>query len=145
LKGISSDHAKDQKKLAALLEETKQFFLKQTLGKERLLGMNTSQFLELLMKVNEKLVIKVGGQQKWNTLSETERLAAEAECLSEAVLEIGTEAYSQLDETEKQKVDLFVWTGCAMHKDLNCVKGGNEAMMEWWEKNNVPGPILLAN
>ena len=32
-----------------------------------------------------------------------------------------------------------------MHKDLNCVKGGNEAMMRWWEKNNEQGPILLAN
>src|SRR3954452_4896139 len=60
LKGMSGDHAKDQKKLAILLEETKQFFPQQTLGKERPHGMNTSQILELLMKVNEKLVVKVG-------------------------------------------------------------------------------------
>jgi hypothetical protein len=145
LKGMCSDHAKDQKKLFALLEETKQFFLQQTLGKERLLEMTTNQFLELLMKVNKKIVTKVGGEQKWNALSETKRLALEADCLSHMVLEIGAEMYSQLEETEKQKVDLFVWTGCAMHKDLNCVKGGNEAMMKWWEMNNIQGPILLAN
>ena len=51
--------------------------------------MNTSQLLELLMKVNEKLVKKVGGRLKWDTLSEIERLSLEAECMSEAVLEIG--------------------------------------------------------
>ena len=53
------------------------------------------------MKVNEKLIVKVGGQQKWDGLPETKRLATEVECLSEAVLEIGAEAYSQLDEREK--------------------------------------------
>jgi hypothetical protein len=145
LKGMSGDHAKDQKKLAGLLEETKHFFLQQSLGKEKLLGMNTSQFVDLLMKVNEKLIAKFGGQQQWNSLSEAQRLSAEAECLSEAVLEIGEEAYSQLEESERHKVDLFIWTGCAMHKDLNCVKGGNQAMMAWWEENNVTPPILLAN
>lgn len=143
--GMSGDHAKDQKKLAKLLEETKQFFLKQTLGKNRLLGMNSSQFLELLIKVNNKVVRKVGGETKWNNFSEVEKLSAEAECLSEAVLEIGAEVYSQLDEKERERVDLFVWTGCAMHKDLNCVKGGDAAMRAWWEENNTTGPILLAN
>src|SRR3954451_17678407 len=129
--GMSGDHAKDQKKLAKLLEETKQFFLMQTLGKNRLLGMNTTQFLELLMKVNETLVKKVGGQRQWEKLSEAQQLSAEAECFSEVMLEIGAEAYSQLDEKEKERVDLFVWTGCAMHKDLNCMKGGDTAMSIW--------------
>jgi hypothetical protein len=93
--------------------------------------MNTSQFLELFMKINEKSIANAGGMQKWHALTEIERLAAEAECLSETVLEIGADAYSQLEKTERQRVDFFVWTGCAMHKDLNCVKGGNESMMEW--------------
>jgi hypothetical protein len=145
LRGMSGDHGKDQKKLAKLLEDAKQFFLKQTLGKERLLGMNSSQFLELLIKVNEKLVRKVGGKLKWNALSEIERLSTEAECLSEAVYEIGSAAYTQLDEEERKKVDLFVWTGCAMHKDLNCVKGGDAAMTAWWKENGLTGPSLLAN
>jgi hypothetical protein len=32
-----------------------------------------------------------------------------------------------------------------MYKDLNCVKGGNHAMMVWWKENNVTPPILLVN
>ena len=142
---MCSDHSKDKKKLAGLLEETRHFFLQQTLGKQQLLGMNASQFLDLLMKINEKLVRKVGGQAKWDALPETQRLTEEAECMSEAILEIGSEAYSQLEREEKQQVDLFVWTGCAMHKDLNCVKGGDAAMRAWWEGNNIAGPVLLAN
>ena len=39
----------------------------------------------------------------------------------------------------------FIWVGCAMHKDMNAMKGGNKAMMAWWaETGNIP-PILLAN
>ena len=25
-------------------------------------------------------------------------------------------------------MDFFIWTGCAIHKDLNCVKWGNKEM-----------------
>jgi hypothetical protein len=65
--------------------------------------------------------------------------------VSHLVLELGHEAYSQLSDNEKHKVDMFIWAGCAMHKDLNCVKGGNAAMMLWWEENAVTGPTFLAN
>jgi hypothetical protein len=50
-----------------------------------------------------------------------------------------------LSEDERKKAETFIWVGCAMHKDLNCVKGGNAKMMEWWDENDVTGPILLAN
>ncbi|EIW78064.1 hypothetical protein CONPUDRAFT_75796 [Coniophora puteana RWD-64-598 SS2] len=39
----------------------------------------------------------------------------------------------------------MVRAGCCMHKDLNCVKGGNTAMMAYWEKAGVKGPIPLPN
>ena len=34
-----------------------------------------------------------------------------------------------------------------MHKELNAVKGGNTAMMAWWQDQDpsIPGPCLLAN
>ena len=40
---------------------------------------------------------------------------------------------------------LFIWAGCGCHKDLNTVHGANMAMMAWWDGNNIPGPVLLAN
>ena len=65
--------------------------------------------------------------------------------MSTVVLKLGCEVYSQLEPEERHQVDFFIWMGCAMHKDLNCVKGENAEIMSWWGKNGVPGPILLAN
>ena len=65
--------------------------------------------------------------------------------MSAVVIKLGCEVYSQLEPEERHQVDFFIWVGCAMHKDLNCIKGGNVEMMSWWGKNGVPGPILLAN
>jgi hypothetical protein len=141
LQGMNGDHANDQKKLAELLEEIKQFFFHQTLGEEKLFRMEINQLIQLLTKVKENKIEKIGGTAKWNALSEKEKLDADAECISHLVLELGREAYSQLSDVEKCRVDLFVWTGCAMHKDLNCVKGGNTSMRACWEDNNVPVPF----
>ena len=48
-----------------------------------MLEMNASQLIELLMKVNEMLVMKMGGQQMWDAMSDMDKFAAEAECFSE--------------------------------------------------------------
>jgi hypothetical protein len=53
--------------------------------------------------------------------------------------------YGNLPATEKCLLDFYLWAGCGMHKDLNCVKGGNAAMQRWWADNGVSGPFLLAN
>jgi len=31
------------------------------------------------------------------------------------------------------------------HKDLNAVKGGDQAMAEWWKRSGLTGPVILAN
>ena len=46
---------------------------------------------------------------------------------------------------KKETWIFFVWVGCGCDKATNSVSGGNSAMMTWWEENDVPGPILLAN
>ena len=43
-------------------------------------------------------------------------------------------------------VDLWVWSGCTMHKDLNTMKGGVEMMSKWWaEFGNGIAPVALMN
>jgi hypothetical protein len=142
---MNGDHAKDQKKLAELLKEIKHAFLHESLGEDSLLEMSIQQIQVLLTRANDEKILNAGGLLKWNALSEAEKLQADQETISAFVLKLGCEAYSKLPENEKQKADAFIWAGCAMHKDLNCVKGGNAAMSVWWDDNNVPGPILLAN
>jgi hypothetical protein len=145
LHGMNSDHAKDQKKLAKLLQEIKQSLLHEKLGEERLLDMDLSELKGLLEQANNQKLKDVGGQSNWDALSDTERLQKDSNMMSAVVLKLGQEVYSQLPDEEKHKVDFFIWVGCSMHKDLNCVKGGNTKMMAWWDDNGVSGPMLLAN
>ena len=145
LHGASGDHSKDQIKLAELLREMKQEFTEKSLGEERLLEMSIPEMLELLSKANSQKIAAVGGQLKWARLSEAERLKADAEMMSAVVLKLGHDAYVHLPNEEQDRIDLFVHSGCAMHKDLNCFKGGSAAMANWWKENSVDGPILLAN
>ena len=100
---------------------------------------------ELLTKANNKKLESIGGHLKWNLLSEAEKSKADREMMSAVVLKLGQEAYSKMPPNERHQVDFFIWVGCAMHKDLNCIKGGNSEMTSWWSQNKVPGPILLAN
>lgn len=145
LQGMNSDHAKDQKKLAALLQEIKEALLHKSLGEESLIEMSFLEITHIISEANNQKISKAGGSVKWNALSEEEKLRADAEMMSALVLKLGREAYSHLPDEEKRKAVLFIWVGCAMHKDLNCIKGGNQEMTLWWEKNNVHGPILLVN
>lgn len=145
LQGMNSDHAKDQKKLAALLHEIKETLMYESLGEEKLIEMGIPNMLDLLAKANEQKINRVGGLLKWSAMSDEEKLRADADTMSSVILKLGHEAYADLSEDERHKADFFIWAGCAMHKDLNCVKGGNEEMIAWWDENKVPGPILLAN
>lgn len=51
--------------------------------------------------------------------------------MSDLTWTLGEEVYEALPEAGKRDLDLFVWAGCSMHKDLNSVKGGNKAMMSY--------------
>jgi hypothetical protein len=145
LQGMNSDHAKDQKKLAALLKEIKQTLTHESLGEGRLLEMSILEMQHLLTKATNEKITNAGGPLKWDALSDAEKLKADIDMMSAVVLKLGQEAYSTLPEDEKHRADFFIWVGCAMHKDLNCVKGGNSEMTAWWNENDEPGPILLAN
>ncbi|RXW11523.1 hypothetical protein EST38_g14331, partial [Candolleomyces aberdarensis] len=61
------------------------------------------------------------------------------------ILRVGREKLSQMPEEEHRKLTLFIRAGCSMHKDLNTVKGGDEAMKTWWEESGNTPPMLLPN
>src|SRR4051794_17842477 len=65
--------------------------------------------------------------------------------MEKLVIELGKDAYQKLSDDEKRFLKLFIWAGCGCHKDLNTARSGNRAMELWWDKNGIPGPILLAN
>ncbi|KIK58788.1 hypothetical protein GYMLUDRAFT_170596 [Collybiopsis luxurians FD-317 M1] len=44
------------------------------------------------------------------------------------ITKLGQEEYDSLGNSEQHEIDLFIWSGCCMHKDLNHFKGGNVEM-----------------
>jgi hypothetical protein len=77
-------------------------------------------------------------------LSDSEHADLTEDMMKEIIVTLGEE-YASVSEEEQRAQDFFIWVGCGCHKDLNTVKGGNAGMMAWWSKNDVEGPVLLAN
>lgn len=67
----------------------------------------------------------------WNSLTDEEQLSYDCTIMKDMVLELGEAEYNTLLVEEKHDVDLFLWTGCCMHKEQNTFKAGNARMMEW--------------
>ncbi|KAE9389844.1 hypothetical protein BT96DRAFT_1002844 [Gymnopus androsaceus JB14] len=128
LTGMHSDHAEDQKKLASLLEALKQAWDRELHGEDALLDLGTVALFPLIAKATATVVKNAGGQETWNSLSESEQ-----------------EAFAKLNPVQQCTIDLFVWSGCQIHKDLNTVKWGAIAMGKWWVDNGVQGPKKLLN
>ncbi|KAL5493037.1 hypothetical protein ACEPAI_4485 [Sanghuangporus weigelae] len=79
-------------------------------------------------------------------LSEDERIQKDAEIFEMLCKSLSDEAFEQLSEMEKRHLNMWVWAGCGMHKDLNAVKGGDSAMQEKWKEiKDSPGTVLLEN
>jgi hypothetical protein len=91
-----------------------------------------------------KKIGKAGGVEAWNVLSPAEQTARDVK-MDDIMAVLGREAYNMLDPVDRRILDLFIWGGCCMHKDLNSFKGGNTKMMLEWKHLVLPGPILLAN
>lgn len=145
VRGMNGDHASPEKATAGGIQGMKHDEGVKELGEEVLAG---KDFLELVLYLaawNAKKIAQVGGTEAWDALSDTEKAKRDKALMDDIVTSLGKEAYEALSPQERREIDLFIWGGCCMHKDLNSFKGGNTEMMLEWEKLGVAGPILLAN
>ncbi len=124
LRGMNGDHANDVKRLAQILLETKHELFAKDLGEERLLDMSESELLECFNELEQKKFARAGSQEKWESLSEEEKLNIDKDVMSVFLLEEGELAYMNLSEQEQHEADFFVVAHCGMHKDQNAMKGG---------------------
>jgi hypothetical protein len=121
--GMITDHAADQKKLAFLFETIKQQMERELHGERALLLLSPLEILKMICELNEEKIQNAGGQAGWDSLP-----AEEQDCRNAALHGIlcqryGQELFDALFLERKREVDLFVWAGCCMHKDLNAHKG----------------------
>ncbi|KAJ3818289.1 hypothetical protein F5880DRAFT_1491626 [Lentinula raphanica] len=143
--GMHTDHAADQKKLFELLRDFKQRLERERRGERILLQMESTDLVPLLFRISQEAVDRAGGIPAWERLSETEQKSLHQEMYLQAVTEIGEADFEKLSPEEKGSVDLFLWAGCCMHKDMNAFKGAVTAMEAWWGENGVDPPVLLPN
>jgi len=123
LKGMHTDHAEDQKKLVRLIQALKQAYDREHRGETEILAMNIVELLPILVQVSQQAVTRAGGPDAWESLSKEQQAALHQESYQDICCELGWRQFETLSEDEKRTVDLFLWAGCCMHKELNSVKG----------------------
>lgn len=143
--GWHSDHAEDQKKLFRLVWEKKLHLERERRGEQTIAQMAPREWAEMLFEVSRDAVTAAGGIAGWESLSDTERKVRHNAAFSDFVRAIGQAEFDKLTDGEKQSVDLFIWGGCCMHKNMNVFKGGVVAMQQWWPDNNHAGPLKMYN
>lgn len=145
--GMNSDHANDQKALARMVEDLKKEESFIELADAAIKAKETDNFLTYAYEENEKKLADAGGLTGWNSLSDDERQERDARASRATICRIGQDAYNKLtpEDREALGVDLFVWVGCCMHKDLNCTKAGSHSMSTYWSANKRTPPRPLLN
>ncbi|KAF8191970.1 hypothetical protein K438DRAFT_1720696 [Mycena galopus ATCC 62051] len=138
--GFHSDHAEDQKRLFWLLKELKEKMEREVRGERVLNSMGYTEIFTLAFKCGQQAVEKAGGPAKWDAMSQVDQSRIYAEARAQLLRDIGQADFDALNEAEKADVDLFLWAGCAMHKDMNAFKGAAIGMEAFWEANGLQGP-----
>ncbi|THU79303.1 hypothetical protein K435DRAFT_621812, partial [Dendrothele bispora CBS 962.96] len=145
LKGMSGDHANNEKATAAGIKEWKRQELITEMGKKKIAEKEFGDLVLYLASWNAQKIAEVGGHEAWEALSNKEKAERDAALMKSILMDLGQEEYDSLTDSERRGMDLFIWGGCCMHKDQNSFKGGNLEMMAEWSKLAVDPPVLLAN
>ncbi|KAI0311301.1 hypothetical protein OF83DRAFT_1223333, partial [Amylostereum chailletii] len=150
LKGMLSDHASDQKRLAELIENLKRDVDWERRGRDALATLTNIEFVLFLQGYMEQCIHEAGGIHAWELLDERERTTRAEHTRVVALRQLGQTHFAKLSAEEQRWVDLFIWAGCGMHKEMNAFKWGAREMKEWSssdeavESGAVP-PLLLFN
>ncbi|KZV78166.1 hypothetical protein EXIGLDRAFT_690350 [Exidia glandulosa HHB12029] len=145
IRGMNSDHAADQHRTARLILEWCKTTDREARGDEILVSLPPTEMLAVLCENLPRHIDRIGGAAVYQLMSPEERQAVYEEMYRELSFKLGQEAFEQLPASVKRAVDLFVWCGCCMHKDLNATKGGNVSLMAFWATAGIPGPAKLMN
>ncbi|KAF8240634.1 hypothetical protein L208DRAFT_1374203 [Tricholoma matsutake] len=136
--GLGSNHAEDQKKLAHLIEEWKKICVLQIHGERLMQGTAMIELLPILMEEKQHSIQEAGGSEAWEALPDSKKDHLDYETYVH-------KAWESLTAEEQHKVQLFIWAGCCMHKEMNSVKGRAQALAEYWKTAGVVGSVKLMN
>jgi hypothetical protein len=140
--GQTTDHAADQKKYAKEVKDYKWKTDRHARGEEMIRCISE---IERIRMAAESLQ-EASKDKKWKKMSESEQDQLFRQVWQQRIWDIGQKLFEQLDPQQQRKIDLFIWHGCMMHKDLNAVRGGDTRMRGAWGKRELkPAPMVLKN
>jgi hypothetical protein len=140
--GLGTDHAADQKLLAKFFQDWKRRVDRETRGEAFFAELPEE---ERARAAADALNTAISSTCGWHILSPTHQDAIVAEIWRATIIAAGEKRFEDLTAEERSDIDLFVWHGCMMHKDLNATKGGVKHMRGGWEKHGLTPPIPLKN
>ncbi|KAJ3754315.1 hypothetical protein EV360DRAFT_86942 [Lentinula raphanica] len=144
--GFHSDHAADQQKLFGLMKKWKQQLDREKRGERAVQGLSDNEYACLVFQGSQTLVQMAGGPMAWEQLSFEERTRQIVNMKKQLTRDIGEAEFQKLSEAEKSEVELFLWAGCCMHKEMNAFKGGCVGLDEFWDKHpEITSPLPLPN
>jgi hypothetical protein len=85
---MNSDHCAKEKKDARFLEKEKTLAVFQSLGEDQMLEKSAQELLPDFLEAQEQMINRVGGEQKWNNLSEVERNERQASMMEQVVVKL---------------------------------------------------------
>ncbi|KAJ7120100.1 hypothetical protein C8R44DRAFT_623876 [Mycena epipterygia] len=145
IKGLGTDHANDQKKLARLINEWTTNSQKLMMGKRYLSNTALENLMPTVVRFNDEKIAAAGGLDAWTALPDEEKILHDLQVCRELYRHFGETAWKDLTPDERFEAQALVWCGCCMHKEMNSVKGGVEGMKLFWESIGGPAPIKLMN
>ena len=145
LRGFLSDHASDQKKLSGMLEKFRQECDRELRGEAVIVsGEYREEWEQVFKEKGKEMMDEIGGPEHYEALSLNEQIQFAKRLICEAQIRLGENIYQRLPPEEKAIIDYWVWSGCAMHKDLNAMKGGVDRMANWWKEcGDGTAPVAL--
>ncbi|KAJ3765572.1 hypothetical protein FB446DRAFT_794919, partial [Lentinula raphanica] len=144
--GFHSDHAADQQKLFGLMKKWKQKLDREKRGERAVHGLSDNEYACLVFRGSQVLVQKAGGPLAWEQLSFEERTRRIVDMKKQLTEDIGEAEFQKLSDIEKSEVDLFLWAGCCMHKEMNAFKGGCVGLDEFWDAHpEISSPLPFPN
>ena len=140
--GYSADHAADQKKLA------KEFFARkwdEVMSFRGMKAMISKPAEEVEGALSDKLteMLEEVGSEAWGKLSTESQLQQLESVVKDVRHHFGELDFAELPESQRRIEVLFLWSGCAMHKDLNTFKAGAAALVKFWKEEGLDGPVKL--
>jgi hypothetical protein len=141
--GYTGDHVADQKKLAKEICEQKQEAVVRVHGREAMWMKPLEEVEEVMVEKFLAVLNGMGGWEGWEGLLREDQMGFLKQLVEDTWDHFGELDLAALPKRERRIELLFIWSWCAMHKDLNTFKAGVVHLGKFWKEEGLDVPVKL--